>query len=174
MGREIRKVIPNWKHPCTPDGKNYQPMFDRSYIEAITDWIESHNLWIKGEHPDQLEGYGKDCAFYTEYGGTPPDFEYHRPDWKDSEMTWFQVYETVSEGTPVSPPFSTQKELVDYLIINGDFWDQNRRKQGNNFMPCQPWTKRQAERFVYGVGLVPSGISVNGSFKTGIQALSDI
>lgn len=33
MGREIRRVPKNWKHPRLEDGR-YQPMFDQNYEEA--------------------------------------------------------------------------------------------------------------------------------------------
>jgi hypothetical protein len=61
--------------------------------------------------------------------------------------TWFQVYETVSEGTPVTPPFATKEELVDYLVANGDFWDQHRGDGG--------WSRENAEAFV-GAGFAMS------------------
>jgi hypothetical protein len=50
----------------------------------------------------------------------PPDPAYYRP-WKDDEATWYQVWETESEGTPISPPFATREELVEYLVNNGGF-----------------------------------------------------
>ena len=37
------------------------------------------------------------------------------------KMTWYQMYETVSEGTPETPAFETKEELVDYLVEHGDF-----------------------------------------------------
>lgn len=78
--------------------------------------------------------------------GRPPDPDYYRP-WKDEDATWFQVWETVSEGTPVTPPFATKEELVDYLATKGDFWDQ-RRGDG-------PWVRTNAEAFV-GSGWAPT------------------
>lgn len=75
----------------------------------------------------------------------PPEREYYRS-WKDEDATWFQVWETVSEGTPVTPPFATKEELIDYLVANGDFWDQKRRQEQNQgryiSMNCEPWSGR--------------------------------
>jgi hypothetical protein len=88
------------------------------------------------------------------------------------EMTWYQVYETVSEGTPVTPPFETQSELVEYLVANGDFWDQRCRKEGSSIMECAPWSRKQAEAFVYGPGWAPSLISTpETGLVTGVQYL---
>lgn len=89
MGREIRKVIPNWVHPKDDDGK-YKPMRKR-----------------------------------------PPRKKY--------DATWFQMYETVSEGTPVSPPFPSLDALEDYLVNHGDFWDQRRGSGG--------WRREAAKSF---------------------------
>ncbi|HXU26062.1 MAG TPA: hypothetical protein VN698_02435 [Bacteroidia bacterium] len=34
---------------------------------------------------------------------------------------WYQLYETVSEGTPLSPPFETADQLIDWLSNNLDY-----------------------------------------------------
>ena len=157
MGREIRMIPPNWEHPKRKDYdyqkgivvESFQPMFDTPYIDAITEWIEGHQLWEKGKHQYQ----DKDYKYYAEYNGDPPSFEYYRPNWKPEEMTWFQMYETVSEGTPVSPPFETKKELINYLVENGDYWDQKREHGG--------WNRKSAESFVE-KGWSPSGIMIAG------------
>lgn len=74
---------------------------------------------------------------------------------------WWQVWETVSEGSPVTPAFATDVELVDYLVTNGDAWDQSRGDGG--------WKRENAEKFV-GVGWAPSAMVVSGpegmTFKT--------
>lgn len=144
MGREIRRVPANWEHPKNERG--YKPLFDSPYIEAINEWIKAHKLWEKGKHPDQLDGSGKEYEYYAQWSGDPPDIDYYRPNWKSEDATWFQMYETVSEGTPVTPPFATADELVNYLCNHGTFWDSN------------PWPRRRAEGFVK-AGWAPSLIS---------------
>lgn len=165
MGREIRRVIPHWEHPKSEPSQTwrrgryvteerYKPMFDESYTDALNEWQKNHELWEKHEHPDQAE-YPEETAkhrHYAEWNGNAPDVEYYRPDWKPEEATWYQVYETVSEGTPVTPPFATKEELIEYLVENGDFWDQRRREDGNSSMECGPWPREQAEAFVNGPG----------------------
>lgn len=177
MGREIRRVIPHWEHPTEskPNHKLgrmeevYIPMFDRSYLLAITEWIEGHEKWESGEDPDRAEH--PEYRYYAEWHGNPPCAECYRPDWTEEQMTWYQMYETVSEGTPVTPPFATQQELVDYLVEHGDFWDQQRRAEGNSCMPCAPWSREQAEKFVFGSGYMPSMIVTNGKIHTGSQIM---
>lgn len=53
---------------------------------------------------------------------------------------WWQVWETVSEGSPMTPAFATCGELIDYLVANGDAWDQKRGDGG--------WSRENAESFV--------------------------
>lgn len=185
MGRELRRVPANWVHP-KKDKYNYstgsteriyQPLFDETSEDAFTEWQKEYRQWRDGEHDRTIEEYGEDqypkeLPYYSfcSWHGSPPDPEYYRPAWK--EATWWQVYETVSEGTPVSPPFETQQELFDYLVANGDYWDQNRRKKGNTMMDCDPWTREQAAGFVFGAGWVPSLVISNGVVKSGIETLS--
>lgn len=160
MGREIRMVPPNWEHPKEKrydfmrqkEVESYLPMYDRSYLRGITDWIEGHQNWEAGRN---IEREGSGCRYYAEYEGDPPEIKYYRPDWNPKDMTWYQVYETVSEGTPVTPPFETKEELIKYLVKNGDFWDQDRGHGG--------WDRANAEHFVKNEW-VPSGMLVNGKF----------
>ena len=93
MGREVRKVPADWEHPrrgLYPGGSiNYQPMLDQSYEEALND------------SPDHA-----------------PDPDYCRPDWTEEERTHFQWYETVSEGSPLSPPCRSLEGLALWLSLN--------------------------------------------------------
>lgn len=185
MGREIRRVPPNWQHPekerfSFSTGrweKSYQPLYDRTCEEAWEDWKEEYEKWIREEHDRVIADYGeekypKDQPYtsFCKWHGTPPTPEYYHPKWKE-EATWWQVYETVSEGTPVTPPFATQEELVDYLVANGDFWDQKRREEGCTTMDCSPWSRKAAEKFVYGSGWAPSFILTSKGLQSGVEAM---
>lgn len=178
MGREIRRVPANWEHPKKeyPDYATrvmvvrYQPMRNQPYEPALREWITEWEAWDRGDKPDYCSKESKSMKFW-EYSGPPPDPQYYRPDWDMATATWLQVYETVSEGTPVSPPFATPEEIVDYLVANGDFWDQKRRAEGVSFMDCRPWAREQAEAFVK-QGWAPSLIVDNGVVMTGVEALT--
>lgn len=155
MGREIRRVIPNWEHPrhkCTHSlsyggcteaklhgGYCYKPLLDETYEDASILWRQNLIAWNNGTH-EALERHPeyKDEMQYWEWD-SPPSPDYYRPKWLE-EPTWVQVYETVSEGTPVTPPFATKEELVEYLVEYGDFWDQHDNAGG--------WTRANAEAFV--------------------------
>lgn len=145
MGREVRRVPPNWTHP--EDGRG---MFDQHIDDAMAEWkanverIRSGNFdkWEEDyrDAPDPVSAYIDD---YPE-----PDADDFRP-WRDEEATWFQVWQTVSEGTPVTPAFEAPEELIEYLVAHGDFWDQQRGDGG--------WSRRSATSLVK-AGWVPSAI----------------
>lgn len=163
MGREIRRVPPNWEHPrrdCTHSpwkggcdeakqhgGKCYQPMHDSDAEAAFADWQEEYAEWLAGEHDRVNAEYGEaeypkaePYRAFCNWHGQPPDPNYYRTKWDESAATWYQVYQTVSEGSPVTPPFATKEELIDYLVANGDFWDESRGKGG--------WSRENATSFV--------------------------
>ena len=150
MGREIRMVPPNWQHPKDERGHD-KPMHDQNFADAATEWKREFAEWESGKRPDYCDGDSKLLEFW-EWHGQPPDRDYYRP-WKDEEATWFQVWQTVSEGSPVTPPFATKQELVEYLVTHGDYWDQKRGDGG--------WKRESAEAFV-GVGWAPSMMAIDG------------
>lgn len=63
--------------------------------------------------------------------GQRPDPTNYMPVWDvpADELGWC-LYQTVSEGTPVTPVFATADELIDHLCTVGQDWDQRpmRRK----------------------------------------------
>jgi hypothetical protein len=142
MGREIRRVPADWDHPrqqcphspwaggCSEakqSGQCFRPLYDESFESAAAEWKEGYAKWESGDDPDRAEN--PDDEFW-EWHGAPPNREYYRPDWPEESAIHYQVYETVSEGTPVTPHFATRVELIDYLVSHGDYWDQSRTREG--------------------------------------------
>lgn len=174
MGREIRRVPPNWEHPMNDNGA-YRPMFDKSATDAFNSWFAEFVEFKKKELDEVCAEYSYDrndpYSAFCDYNGYPPNSEYYRPAWDEDTATWWQVYETVSEGTPVTPPFETPEELIDYLVENGDFWDQKRRAEGRAYIfPCDPWPREQAEKFVRS-GFAVSMVVSDGKVMSGVEAL---
>ena len=60
----------------------------------------------------------------------------------------YQVWETVSEGSPVTPAFDTPEELAAYLV----------NKSGGTIEGTMKW--------ILGSGWAPTGVSVGGEFST--------
>lgn len=70
---------------------------------------------------------------------------------------WYQLYETVSLGTPLSPPFATPEELINWLVNNTDFYGDQ-------------WTLEQATKILK-FGGSPSMFTQNGKIYAGNEAL---
>lgn len=118
MGRELRKVPANWEHPKKDDG-SYHPMFDRYYLDELNEWLDGHNLWLSGKHPDLIEdpSLKEKYPFYAMWHGDPPDVAYYQAKkYKPEELTHIQLYETTTEGTPKTPVFRSDEfeKLCEY------------------------------------------------------------
>ena len=89
----------------------------------------------------------------------PDESEDRMPDFgvPESDLGWC-LYETVSEGTPVSPVFATAEELIEHLVAHGDDWSQ------------KPMRRESAEALVRD-GWCPSGVAVGGAFYANEEAL---
>lgn len=157
MGREIRMVPPNWEHPrWTADDTSdrhrigkIRPTYDQDYESAAKEWLAE----LAAFKPTEYANY------YWEWAGGPPDETAYRPAFTE-EPTWFQVYETVSEGTPVTPPFATQDELIDYLVNVGEM-------AGTQY--ARKFSRESATKFVKGSGYAPSMIVMHGPEGTTIR-----
>ena len=156
MGREIRRVPKNWKHPLReyPQGPNdFHPMHDEEFDISAREWLDNCIAWENGTHEDLIKHpeYKEEFPFYWQWEGDPPDPKYYRPKFENTE--WYQIYETVSEGTPVTPPFATKEELVNYLVEFGDFWQQSKYERRFSEAWCRDaekpgWNRKSAEQFV--------------------------
>jgi hypothetical protein len=80
MGREVRKVSKDWKHPTNEQGK-YIPLFPSEY-----------NVDVEKRGPEEF-----------------------MPNWPIDQRTHLMMYETCTEGTPISPAFETPEELALWL-----------------------------------------------------------
>lgn len=115
MGRELRRVAPNWEHPKDLLG-HYIPKHDRSFEAAAAEWKAGYAAWERGEH---YNGAGDFNGEFWEWDGGPPDREAHMPNWTDAERTHFQMYEDTTEGTPVSPVFDSIDKVARWCADNG-------------------------------------------------------
>jgi len=97
MGREVRRVPRNWQHPRDEEG-GFIPMSE--YFPYNAEEIEEglRDGWLEDDPPN----YG--CPVM--------------PEWSEDERTHFQMYETVTEGTPISPVMETLEDLARWLADN--------------------------------------------------------
>jgi hypothetical protein len=97
-------VPANWNPPRD------QPHYDEDYATAVVEWKSGYEKWKTA--PEST------CE-YWDWAGNPPEERYYRPKWTDAERTHFMMYETTSEGTPISPAFPSPEELAHWLTDNG-------------------------------------------------------
>jgi len=153
MGREVRRVPKNWEHPKNKDG-NYIPLLNWHYTEMVFKWKEDKEKWDKEQHENDEE-------FYDNYGNFPKE-EHYMPEWDDKDCTHYQMYENVSEGTPISPVKESPEELAKWLADN---------KANAGFMSTasyEAWLN-----ICYGE-YAPSGILINGKVFNGVEGAKEI
>jgi hypothetical protein len=158
MGREIRRVPVDWQHPKYlhqylghPLEEVFHPCIDEVYEDALARHQEQRRRWDADDEPLEWGGRRSEVLVkypettFEEWVGEPPDPAYYRSrKWTAAEATAFQFYETVSEGTPLSPVCKTREEMVEWLVTDGG-------RDG-------PMSRKGAEAFV-GQGWAPSMIA---------------
>ena len=97
MGREVRRVPANWEHPKNSHG-HFVPLHDRFPYNSAEIEEGLRDGWLSNDPPN----YGCDVM----------------PQWPAEQCTHLQMYETCSEGTPISPVMATPEELARWLANN--------------------------------------------------------
>lgn len=97
MSREVRRVPASWEHPKDDKGHHvphheHFPYNQEEIEEGLRDG------WLDNNPPN----YGCDVM----------------PQWPDAERTHYQMYESVTEGTPISPVMETPEALARWLADN--------------------------------------------------------
>jgi hypothetical protein len=95
MGREVRRVPANWVHPRDAEG-DLIPMHEHFPYNASEVQEGLADGWLVNEPP---------------YYGVPV-----MPQWADEERTHYMMYETTTEGTPLSPAMPTPEALAQWLV----------------------------------------------------------
>jgi hypothetical protein len=119
MGREVRKVPPDWHHPQADHpgrGGRFEPLHYGAggrYERQAREWLAEAIKWSNGERPK----YAGDDApeFYWDWDGGPREAEeYMLVGVPDEACTHFQLYETTTAGTPKGPVFATLDEVAEW------------------------------------------------------------
>ncbi len=127
MGRQLRMVAKNWKHPKDKNG-NYIPLLDGNFKEILANYKEGEERWISGfrksyTYPDfqwvKKEDKYKEMS-YAEWDSGRPVKKDYMPQWTEKEKTHIQLYENTTEGTPISPVFKASEieKLAEYAAEN--------------------------------------------------------
>jgi len=100
MSREMRRVPKDWKHPKNENGR-FEPLLNGWPGYTIDEWQRD------------VAEYGEDDV------GPRPSSETHMLlDVPSDQRTHFQMYQTTSEGTPISPVMETPEEVARWCADN--------------------------------------------------------
>jgi len=116
MGREVRMVPKNWEHPKDKSG-NYIALFDSDFEECADNWDKEYSKWNRGIYPVYANEESKKMG-YEEFEGERPDKNDYMPSFLDGTKNYYMMYETTTEGKPISPAFETPEELARWLYDN--------------------------------------------------------
>lgn len=127
MGREVRRVPADWKHPKNVKG-HYIPLEGGSFSKRLAEWEEGARQWERGfirnwDRNLKADGWKRKgpsvkSSSFDEWDGPKPEAKDYMPDWPESERTHWQMYEDTSEGTPISPVMETPEKLARWLADN--------------------------------------------------------
>src|SRR4051794_31165834 len=123
MSREVRRVPAYWFHP------HNKPLLQKEYKDVLSDYDKDIEEWKTGKEQwkqglqwcyetKKWQPIQEKYKMYTweEFAGKLPIL--YGPEYYMSFGEWYQLYETISEGLPLSPSFETSDELINYLINN--------------------------------------------------------
>ena len=144
MGREVRHVAANWEHPKDEYNKRYKPLHE-GYSERLAEF--------------ELMRREKGLQEALDYFGGAPDVNDYMPEWKEAETTHIQMYETCSEGTPISPVMDTPENLARWLA------DNNASSFGSMTATYEQWLR------VCRGGYAPSAVASGGRLVSGVEGL---
>ncbi len=116
MGREVRMVSKDWEHPKSDrPNREYVPLHT-GFNVSVAEWDKENNDWKCGIFPTYADEADRNLS-YSEWGGSRPVQEDYMPEFENAD--YYMMYETCTEGTPISPAFKTQEELATWLCSTG-------------------------------------------------------
>lgn len=176
MGREVRMVPKDWQHPVRSDkvdayGPDYIALNEGPWEVRAATWDDDNAHWQKGEErhwgfdkePDtwvSVQAQRKiDYPTYEEWAGERPRSEDYMPTWTPEEATWYMMYESTSEGTPLSPAFETPEELARWLADNRASTFADMTATYDQWLPTCRGGYAPSAVFEPGVGMVSGVVS---------------
>jgi hypothetical protein len=160
MGREVRRVPADWNHP--KDGRVYRPLYGHSFAKRLAEWEEGKAQWDRGYESNCKGGWEPKkerdykCS-YDDWDGPRPEEKDYMPDWPEVERTHYQMYETCTEGTPISPVMETPEKLARWLA------DNDASAFGDDTASYEAW-----------LSTIKRGSSIGAVFAPGLGMMSGV
>lgn len=167
MGREVRRVHKSWVHPKDNDGV-FIPLFDGiAFKPRLERWKLGRSKWTNGLREDfngswQPLSDSERSMSYEEWDGPVPNEKDYMPQWQEEERTHLMMYENTTEGTPISPAFTTVDELAKWLA------DNNASAFGSATATYEEWLS------MCEVGSCPTAIVSNKGVQSGVASTKDL
>ena len=138
--------------------------------QQVNDWSmsgmghDSINRWVCVKAECKRLGTSETCAHCDGEGEIWPSAEAKQlyDDWKPTKPPagdGYQIWETVSEGSPISPVFSTPEDLAKHMATT--------RWGADKGTPYETWLA-----FILGPGWAPSMVMDGGKMMSGVEAVS--
>lgn len=104
MSRGIRRVPKDYEPPTNDRTGRPEPCFDEFYVVKSRQWLAQWEEWQKGEHPNQKQYQIAADVTFEDWDGKGPDPDYYYPGerWPEGSEMGIRMYESVTEGTPIS------------------------------------------------------------------------
>lgn len=138
--------------------------------QQVNDWSmsgmghDSINQWVCIKAECKRLGISKTCAHCDGEGEVwpSPEAKQRYDDWSPTEPPagdGYQIWQTVTEGGPISPVFSTPEDLAKHMATTR--WGADRGT------PYETWLA-----FIRGPGWAPSMVMDGGKMMSGVEAVS--
>ncbi len=164
MSREVRRVPKDWIHPegiylLPYDFKDQLEKWEEGELKwnagFVRDWSKDEVVWK--EKPAGWDGT------YEEHEGERPREKQFMPTWPEEEKTHYQMYETTTEGSPISPVMKNPEQLAQWLV------EANASAFGSQTASYEGWLRVANGGFA--VSCVKKGGS--GRIVSGVEALKE-
>lgn len=129
MGREVRRVRADWKHPRDERG-HYVPLYGETHLQAWTAWEIGRRNWERGRRSGFSEPSWVALSLgdgdWSEWHGPEPEPADYMP--PEAFGKRFMMYEDTTEGTPVNDRVALSAgTLAGLLSADGSLrWGDNK------------------------------------------------
>ena len=178
MGRQVKRVPAGWDWPVGEVWAGYAGWFSPPKCKPCEGRGEAGEVrckWCGGAGEILPTDHAVVAAlkpfWNDEYGGY-----YSFPKEDPPAGDGWQLWETVSEGSPITPAFATPEELARWCVdhqfdskarlVGGESW--NWLAGGTGTLDYSRWLA-----FIAGPGWAPSAVMDSKGYRSGVEAMTD-